>query len=294
MATPIFFIESLVDGIVLGGIYAVIALGLSMMYGVAGVLNIAHGDLVMLAGLLTFGLITFFDQPVIGFVLAPVILLPLFFLIGLGIFSGLLKPISKRSPQYQILSSILLTLGISFILQDLVATFLGTLPRSIYMGFQPLRIGEASIPFFRVITFGIVLLMIIVFWIFLRQTFLGKAMRAVTYNRESSSFLGIPIDRVAAMSFGLGAILAAIGGVIYMGNGFPMTPFIGLSLTVKALTVIVVGGAGKLAGALVGGMVLGIAETLTGVFVSFYWSPALAIILLLVILMIKPTGIIGD
>lgn len=294
MVTPTFFIESLVDGIVLGGIYAVIALGLSMMYGVAGVLNIAHGDLVMLAGLLTFSLTTFFTQPIVGFVLAPAIMLPLFFLVGLGIFNGLLKPISKRPPQYQLLSSILLTLGISFILQDLAATFLGTLPRSIYMGLPPLRIWEASIPFFRVITFGIVLFITIVCWIFLRQTFLGRAMRAVTYNRESSSFLGIPINRVAAMSFGLGTILAAVGGVIYMGNGFPMTPFIGLSITVKALTVIVVGGAGKLAGALVGGMVLGIAETLTGVFISFYWSPALAIIILLAILMIKPTGIIGD
>ncbi|MEM0349518.1 MAG: branched-chain amino acid ABC transporter permease [Candidatus Caldarchaeum sp.] len=294
MVAPTFFIESLVDGIVLGGIYAVIALGLSMMYGVAGVLNIAHGDLVMLAGLLAFSLTTFFDQPVTGFVLAPALIIPLFFLIGLGLFSGLLRPISTRAPQNLLLSSILITLGISFIMQDLAATFLGTLPRSIYMGFQPLKIGDISIPFFRVVTFGLVLTITIVFWIFLRQTFLGRAMRAVTYNREASAFLGVPIDRVGAISFGLGTILAALGGLIYMGNGFPMTPFIGLSLTVKALTVIVVGGAGKLGGALVGGLVLGIAETLTGVFISFYWSPALAIILLLTILMIKPTGIMGD
>jgi branched-chain amino acid transport system permease protein len=120
------------------------------------------------------------------------------------------------------------------------------------------------------------------------------AMRAVTNNREVALSLGIPIDITAAMTFGAGTVLAALGGILYLANGFPITPFVGLSLTVKALTVIVIGGTGKLTGTVIGAVILGVAETLTGAVISFYWAPAISILLLLIVLVIKPKGILGE
>ncbi|MCS6769095.1 MAG: branched-chain amino acid ABC transporter permease [Candidatus Caldarchaeum sp.] len=294
MFSHILFLESLIDGIVLGGIYAIIALGLSLIYSVAGVLNISHGDLVMLSGMLAFLTVSTAGVQTYGYLAAYGVVIPLFFLIGLVFYLGLIRPVMKRSRQELLLTYILITLGVSFILQDTAATLFGTLPRSLYLGFEPIKVADISVPFFRFITFLIVSAATLLTWFFLKRTMVGCAMRAVAYNIEATSFLGVPISRIAAITFGIGTFYAALGGLVYLGNGFPLTPFIGISLTVKALTVLVVGGAGKLVGALVGGMVLGLAETLTGAFISYYWSPAIAILLLLIILMVKPTGLIGD
>ncbi|MEM2871369.1 MAG: branched-chain amino acid ABC transporter permease [Candidatus Caldarchaeum sp.] len=294
MFSLLLFLESLIDGLVLGGIYAVIALGLSLIYSVAGVLNISHGDWVMLSGMTAFVLFSSLGSQPLGYLQSYLAVVPLFFATGLLFYLGLIKPVSKRPKQELLISCILITLGVSFILQDVAATSFGTLPKSIYLGLNPITFVGISIPFFRFATFILVVAATLSIWLFLRRTMTGRAMRAITYNVEVASFLGIPITRVAAITFGLGTMLAAVGGLIYLGNGFPITPFIGISITVKALTVLVVGGAGKLIGSLVGGLVLGLSETLTGVFISYYWSPAIAIVLLLVVLMVRPTGLVSE
>ena len=158
----------------------------------------------------------------------------------------------------------------------------------------PASIGPVTVPLFRLVSLLIVTVATLAFHVFLSKTYVGRAMRAVTQNREVASILGVNILLISSITFGIGTALAAVGGVIYLANGFPVTPFIGIPITVKALTVVVLGGVGSIAGALIGGLILGVAETLTSVLISFYWSPAIAIILLLIILMIKPTGLVGE
>ena len=294
MSNPIFIVESVIDGIVLGGIYTLISLGLSLIYGVAGVLNISHGDMVVLAGLSAFFITSAIGVPSLGLVIAASGIVPMFLVVGVLLYYGLIKPLTKRTKQELLIGAILVTIGLSFIIQDLAATFFGTLPRSVYIGFEPLKLGELVVPFFRIVTFVIIVAIAVFLWIFLKNTFTGMSMRAVTNNREVALSLGIPIHGTSAITFGTGAVLAALGGILYLANGFPITPFVGLSLTVKALTVIVIGGTGRLIGTVIGGVVLGVAETLTGAIISFYWAPAISIIILLIVLMIKPKGILGE
>jgi branched-chain amino acid transport system permease protein len=290
----IIIIGFVIDGLVLGGIYLLISLGLSLIYGVAGVLNVSHGDMVMLAGLLTFFISNAIGLHLLGVIIATTVIIPLFLIIGILLYYCLIRPLTKRTKQELLIGSILITLGLSFLLQDLAATVFGTLPRSIYIGFEPIKLGELVVPFFRLVTFIIIVAIAFFIWIFLKYTFTGMAMRAVTNNREVALSLGIPIDITAAMTFGAGTVLAALGGILYLANGFPITPFVGLSLTVKALTVIVIGGTGKLTGTVIGAVILGVAETLTGAVISFYWAPAISILLLLIVLVIKPKGILGE
>jgi len=290
----IIIIGSVIDGLVLGGIYLLISLGLSLIFGVAGVLNVSHGDMVMLAGLLTFFISNAIGLQLLGVVIATTVIIPLFLIIGILLYYCLIRPLTKRTKQELLIGSILITLGLSFLLQDLAATVFGTLPRSVYIGFEPIKLGELVVPFFRLATFIIIVVIAFFIWSFLKYTFTGMAMRAVTNNREVALSLGIPIDITAAMTFGAGTVLAALGGILYLANGFPITPFVGLSLTVKALTVIVIGGTGKLTGTVIGAVILGVAETLTGAVISFYWAPAISILLLLIVLVIKPKGILGE
>jgi branched-chain amino acid transport system permease protein len=250
--------------------------------------------MVMLAGLLTFFITNAIGQQSMGITIASSGIILLFLIVGILLYYGLIKPLTKRTKQELLIGAILVTIGLSFIVQDLAATAFGTLPRSIYIGFEPIKVGELVVPFFRLVTFIIIVITANFLWFFLKKTFTGMAMRAVTNNREMALSLGIPIHGTSAVTFGVGAVLAALGGILYLANGFPITPFIGLSLTVKALTVIVIGGTGKLIGTVIGGVVLGIAETLTGTVISFYWAPAISILLLLIVLMIKPKGILGE
>ena len=295
MVSPTLFIESLIDGLVLGGIYAIIALGFSIIFSVAGVLNIAHGDFVMLGALVSFFAIGFFgNEPIYGLLLSLVLVIPLFMALGLVFNIALIKPIAKRPQMEFLVSCILVTIGASFLIEDLTANFVGTLPKGVYLGLGPATIGPITVPLFRLVSLAIVTLITVVFHLFLSKTYVGRAMRAVTQNREVASVLGVNILLISSITFSIGTALAALGGVIYLANGFPITPFIGIPITVKALTVVVLGGVGSITGALIGGIILGIAETLTGVLVSFYWSPAIAILLLLIILMVKPTGLVGE
>jgi len=295
MVSGILLVESLIDGLVLGGIYAVIALGFSIIFSVAGILNIAHGEFVMLGALAAFFSIgVFTNDPILGLLLSLTIIIPLFMALGFGFNTALIKPIVKRPQTEFLVSSILVTIGAAFLIEDLTANLIGTLPKGVYLGLGPVMIGPLTIPLFRLVSLAIVSLATLAFHLFLTKTYVGRAMRAVTQNREVASMLGVDIFLISSITFSIGTTLAALGGVIYLANGFPITPFIGIPITVKALTVVVLGGVGNIVGALVGGVILGIAETLTGVLVSFYWSPAIAILLLLVVLMIKPTGLVGE
>ncbi|MEM3404661.1 MAG: branched-chain amino acid ABC transporter permease [Nitrososphaerales archaeon] len=297
MVTPIYIIENLIDGLVLGGIYALTALGLSLIYRVVGVVNLAHGDFLMLGGLIGYYVILLsggVSQSLTPLLAAFPIIFLLFMVFGSAFNIGLIRPMVKRKPSDFLIGCVLVTIGASFLIEDITANLAGTLPRGIYLGLGPLVIGEVSIPQFRLISLGIVCILTLLFHLFLKRSFVGVAMRAITQDREGAMMMGVNVNLVSTVVFGVGAFFAAVAGLVYLANGFPIQPYMGVPLTVKALTVMILGGAGSILGPLVGGVIIGVAETLTGSFIDFYWSPAIAIIILIVILLVKPTGLIAE
>lgn len=297
MAALTYIIENLVDGLVLGGIYALTALGLSTIYRVVGVVNLAHGDFLMLGGLVSYYLFILIggtSQSLTPLVASFPVIFVVFLVFGSAFNLGLVKPLMQRKPSEFLIGCVLVTIGVSFLIEDITANLAGTLPRGIYLGLGPLVLGDITIPQFRLISLGIVTVLSIVFHIFLKKSFVGTAMRAITQDREAAVMMGVNVDLVSTIVFGIGAFFAAVAGLVYLVNGFPIQPYIGIPLTVKALTVMILGGAGSLVGTLVGGIIVGVAETLTGSFIDFYWSPAIAIIVLIAILLVKPTGLIAE
>lgn len=297
MVTITYIIENVIDGLVLGGIYALTALGLAIIYRVIGVVNLAHGDFLMLGGLLAYYVFTLsgrFFEGVTPLLISFPLIFAAFLAFGSAFNIGLVKPMVKRKPNEFLIGCVLVTIGASFLIEDITANLAGTLPRGIYLGLGPITIGEVTIPQFRLISLGIVCALSLFFHIFIKRSFVGTAMRAITQDREAAVIMGVNVDFISTMVFGIGAFFSAVAGLVYLANGFPIQPYIGIPLTVKALTVIVVGGAGSILGALLGGIIIGVAETLTGSFISFYWSPAIAIILLIAILLLKPTGLVAE
>ncbi|MFH0823637.1 MAG: branched-chain amino acid ABC transporter permease [Pseudomonadota bacterium] len=286
---PSDVIQLLVGGLLLGGIYGLAAFGLSISFGVLNVLNLAHGEFLMLGSLAAYSaFVTLGINPFLG----AVLVIPVFFVIGVGFYFLLLKPIGDRPHDQMLTASILTTLGASLAIEDLTSFFWERPVTGIAYSLTPLTVGGVVVSSLRLSILVFICALAVALRLFLKRTFMGKAIRAVTQSRDGAGIVGIPIHTVSAFTFGLGAALAASAGVFY-ATLFTVTPSMGIPLTVKYLCVVVLGGLGSLVGSVVGGLILGLAETLTAHFVGAQWSPCVAFVLLTVLLIIKPSGLFG-
>ena len=249
---PPDFIQLLVGGILLGGIYGLAAFGLSITFGVLNVLNLAHGEFLMLGALM--GYVLFSALGLNPFISAMAVI-PIFMIAGIGFYFLLLKPISEKPPHQLLVASILVTLGASLIIEDLTAYFWERPVTGIAYSLPPLE-------------------------------------RGIAQCLEGAKVVGIPIVLVSALTFGLGVALAASAGVFYV-TLFTVTPIMGIPLSVKYMCIVVLGGLGSLVGSVVGGLILGVAESFTAYYFGAEWSPTIAFILLIVILIVKPEGLFG-
>lgn len=282
-------IQLLVGGILLGGIYGLAAFGLSISFGVLNVLNLAHGEFLMLGSLVGYSLyVALGMNPFVS----AVVVIPLFVLLGVGFHVLLLKPVSDKPPHEILVASILVTLGASLAIEDLTAFFWERPVTGIAYTLPAIEVGSVVISVVRLLILAFICLLAVLLQIYLKRTFTGRAIRAITQSREGAKVVGIPITRVSALTFGLGVALAASAGVFY-AMLFTVTPVIGIPLTVKYLCVVVLGGLGSLVGSVVGGLILGIAEVLTAYYVGAEWSPCIAFVLLISILIIRPSGLFG-
>lgn len=283
-------IQLLVGGLLLGGIYGLAAFGLSISFGVLRILNLAHGEFLMLGSLAAYSaFVTLGTNPF----LAAVLIIPLFVLIGAGFYVLLLKPISDKPPHQLLVSSILVTLGASLTIEDLTAFFWQRPITGIEYSLPALDIGGVVVSSLRLLILLFICLLAVVLQVYLRKTFIGRAIQAITQCREGAKVVGVPIAQVSAVTFGLGAGLAASAGVFY-ATLFTVTPVIGIPLTVKYLCVVVLGGLGSLVGSVVGGLILGLAEAFTAYYVGAEWSPCVPFVLLISILIIRPSGLFGS
>ena len=283
------FVQLLIGGILQGGIYALGAFGLSIIFGVLRVLNVAHGDYLMLGGMLTYWLYTTWALPPWA---ALVVVFPLFFLGGLLVERALIRPITGMPHHEFLVASILITLGISLAIEDVTAFGLTQPVKGIDYFLPPLRMGTVVISSLRLILLAIIVGLTVAIHLFLQRSFHGKALRAVMEDREGAMLAGINIGTANAIAFALGTALTATAGVFFV-TLIPVDPHIGIPLTLKYLAIIVLGGVGNLPGALAGSVVLGLSESLVSFCVGAEWSLTVAFVILIAILLLRPRGLLG-
>lgn len=296
------FSQQLFNGLSLGAIYALIAIGYTMVYGIIGMINFAHGEIYMI-GAYT-GLITL---SVIGVDSA----LPLFMVIALMLITAVLvtgvygfaveqiayKPVRKSESR---LVALITAIGMSIFLQNWMAAGQGardTAVPQIITG--ALRFGggdggfEVFVPYARILVILVTVAMMVALAFFIKYSRMGRASRACSQDIQMAGLLGIDVNRVISFTFILGAVMAAVGGVLIALAVGKLNPFIGFIAGIKAFTAAVLGGIGSVPGAMLGGVLLGLAETFAAAYISSEYKDIVAFLILVLILLVRPTGLLG-
>jgi branched-chain amino acid transport system permease protein len=283
-------LDVVIAGLLLGGIYAMIAVGLSLQYGVARVLNIAHGEFIMLGAFITWWLYTIVGiNPLVSLAICG----PIIFTIGFILYRTLFTRLRASSPSPAAFegSSMLACFGLLFIIQNVAILIWGADMKGYsYLAF-PVNFGGAKFAANRLLTLGFAIVIGVVFYLFLARARLGKAIRAAAQAPATAGLMGVNINQVLALCFGLGALMAGLGGSL-LSISYKIYPTMGLEYTIIALIVIVLGGLGSIPGSFIGGFILG----LVGSIVT-YIEPGLALVayyvIFMLLLLVKPTGILG-
>ena len=283
-------LDVVIAGLLMGGIYALIAMGLSLQYGVARVLNIAHGEFIMLGAFITWSLFTMLGiNPLVSLAISS----PIVFIIGFILYRTLFTSLRTSSPSPAAFegSSMLACFGLLFIIQNVAILIWGAdIKGYTYLAF-PVSFWGVKFAANRLMTLGFAVLIGLVFYLFLARTRLGKAIRAAAQDPTAAGLMGVNITRVLTLCFGFGALMAGLGGTL-ISMSYKIQPTMGLEYTIIALIVIVLGGLGSIPGSFIGGLLLG----LVGSIVT-HVQPGLALVAYYVIFMLmllaKPTGILG-
>jgi len=282
--TPTMIGQVVISGLLAGSLYAMVALGLGLVFGVMRVLNVAHGPLLMLGAYTTFGL---FQWLGLNPYLSLLVSMPALFVVGVVLQRLLVRRVVD-APE---LSSLLLTFGVSIALVNLAQLAFSSDVRSVEYLTGSFVLGPFAFSKSRVIACAFALVITAgAFW-FLRQTRLGKAIRAVSQSREVAQVCGINVQRIHLITFGAASALAAAGGTL-IAVMVAIQPEMGQVYTFKSFLVIVLGGAGNYPGALLGGLLLGLIEQLSSLFLTTQVNEAVAYVLLVLVLLVRPTGLL--
>ncbi len=293
-------LQQLANGLTIGSIYALIALGYTMVYGVVQLINFAHGEVFMVGAYLalTVLLVLGIHQPFVGFALMGIVMgcgivaMTGCGVLGLGIERFAYRPL-RKAPR---LTALITAIGMSFVLQNAVMLLYGATDRRFPLFVPPLRwelIG-VTVTVLQVVIWISSALLMIALQVLVMRTRLGRAMRAASQDLTMCRLLGIPVDRVIAVTFIIGSALAAFGGMLF-GLYYNTINFHDGYLTgLKAFTAAVLGGIGNLPGAMVGGLVLGLLEGLGAGYLSAQWKNVFAFVALVILLLFKPTGLFGE
>jgi branched-chain amino acid transport system permease protein len=283
-------LEIVIAGLLLGGLYALIAMGLSLQYGVAKILNISHGEFIMLGALTTWTLQSAFDiNPLLSLAVCGPIAFILGFILHRTLFRYLLSS-SETSDIFEA-NSMLASFGLFFIIQNLALIAWGPEIRGYSYLAYPVEIGGALVSANRLVTAGAAILIGTAFYLFLAHTRMGKAIRAAAQDPITAGLMGVNINTVLAICFGFGGGLAAIAGML-ISMVYPVHGVMGLEYTVIAIIVVVLGGLGSIPGSFIGGFLLGIIGSIVT-----YIDPGLSLVayylIFTILLLVRPTGIMG-
>ena len=299
MATLTLYIQYIVNGLTLGAIYSLIALGYTMVYGILKFINFAHGDILMVGAFI--GLIVY--EALLGTSTSPVWMMAAFFiamivsmvlsaLLGMFIERVAYKPLRNANRLAPLLSAI----GVSFILSNGAAWICGTQSRRFPYPFEndPIHIGSITITPHQIVVIVVSVAMMLLLTFFVNRTRMGKAMRATSLDQSTSQLMGINVNRVISLTFAIGSALAAVGGILAAFD-FRVYPSMGTMTGLKAFVAAVIGGIGNIQGAMIGGVLLGILEAVGAplLHIPNGMKDTVAFAVLIIVLLVKPDGILG-
>lgn len=283
--------QGLVFGILVGALYGLAAVGLSLVFGVTKFLNVAHGELLMFGGYASFWLFTLLD--VDPFASIPLCILFLL-LIGLLLYKVLFSRMVKLPTEDKIRNTLLIGFGVGLILQNVALRLWTADDRGIttsYSG-QALTFLGVRFPIVRVASLVIAFVFLFALQLFLRRTYTGKAIRATVEDWEAATLMGINVHSVYLLAFVMGAALAGVAGTL-VAVGYSVEPGMGMHWTLKALIVMVMGGVGSITGTLVGGLILGVAESATAILISGNYRQVVGLVIFILVLLVRPQGLLG-
>ena len=282
------FIQQLINGIQLGSIYALIALGYTMVYGIAKLINFAHGDIIMVGAYMSLICLSTFGLPL----WATFIVIAVFCaVLGVLIERVAYKPLRNSSR----MSALITAIGVSLLLENLFLLLFSSDPKPYPNMFPDINftIGGMSISFLTIATIVITIAIMIVLSAFVNKTKLGTAMRAVSEDDGAAKLMGINVNTTISVTFAIGSALAAIAAVLYSSTYPLINPYMGSALGIKVFVAAVVGGIGIIPGAMCGGFIIGIAEALIKGYISSTLTDAFVFGILIVVLLVKPAGLLG-
>ena len=284
------FITYLINGISLGSIYAIIALGYTMVYGIAKMLNFAHGDVIMIGCYVVFTTMSGYQfNPIVSVMLSIVVCTVL----GVAIEKIAYKPLRKASP----LAVLITAIGVSYLLQNIALLVFGADTKSftsvVNQNSLKLADGKLVISSVTIVTAIVCVVIMIGLMLFIRKTKAGQAMLAVSEDKDAAQLMGVNVNGTISLTFAIGSGLAAIAGVLLCSAYPTLTPYTGSMPGIKAFTAAVFGGIGSVPGAFIGGILLGIIEILGRAYISSQLSDAIVFAVLIIVLLVKPTGILG-
>ena len=285
------FISYLINGVSLGSVYAIIALGYTMVYGIAKMLNFAHGDVIMVGGYVVFVLASGMGLPPI---LAVLISMVVCTVLGITIERVAYKPQRMAASPLAVLIT---AIGVSYLLQNVALLLFGANTKSftsvVTVPAIVLADGQLTISGETIVTIAACIIIMIGLMLFIRLTKAGQAMLAVSEDKGAAQLMGINVNGTIALTFAIGSALAAIAGVLLCSTYPSLTPYTGAMPGIKAFVAAVFGGIGSIPGAMIGGILLGIIEILGKAYISSQMADAIVFAVLIVVLLVKPTGILG-
>lgn len=281
-------IQTLINGLRLGSIYALMALGYTMVYGIAKMLNFAHGDIIMVGAYAVISTVSLAKMPgVVGVIVSVVVCV----LLGVTIEFLAYRPL-RRAPSLTVLIT---AIGVSYLLQSLALLIFKSEPRPFpeIIELPVFHFGEVVVDGTTLLTLAITALIMIALSLFINMTKLGKAMRAVSEDKDAAELMGISVNRTITMTFAIGSALAAVASIFYGATYTYIKPTTGSMPGIKAFTAAVFGGIGSIPGAMLGGIMLGVIEQLSQTYFSTLWTNAVVFGVLVLVLVVKPTGLLG-
>ncbi len=281
----------LVTGLVRGGLYSLMAVGLALMFGVMNIAHFAHGEIYALGAYIGyFAYANFGFSPILCIAIAGV----LSFLAGFVIEKGLFYPLRKNTRGDWLMNSFLVTVGLSFVIINGIQFVWGAQFRGIsqYWAGSLQVLPGVNIAYDRAIAFGIAMAAIAIFWVILRRTELGRAMRAVSQNERGALLMGIDLDRIQSITFALSSMLAGLAGAAMLSI-LPAYPSMGTSPNYKSWFVVMTVGLGNVGGSIIGGFLVGLLETVTYYYLGGGWQDVVSLCILILILLFKPSGLFG-
>lgn len=285
------FLTSLVNGLSLGSIYAIIALGYTMVYGIAKMLNFAHGDFIMVGSYIIFVCVSTAGlPPAVGILLAIVLCT----LLGIGTEKVAYKPLRHAKSNLAVLIT---AIGVSYLLENLALLIFGADTKSFtnVVSWSGISLfgGQLHIQGVTIVTIIVSLIILIALQLYIHHTKNGQAMLAVAQDQGAATLMGIDVNRTISLTFAIGSGLAAVAGALLCSAYPSLTPYTGAMPGIKAFVAAVLGGIGSIPGAMIGGLVLGIIEILSKTYISSQLSDAIVFGILVVVLLVKPTGLLG-